>query len=217
MWNNYGAMTALCLLGAYLTSQHIQYWTINHPANAWTSLIYAFPVVPLYVKMPLYVLAMASFGLWANSNVYNHFIDVTSILWIPIITAVYIHPSLSHKMRFAYFVNFAFITFMSVSLYTDYFHIVAGWYNHNIVPTVGTITVASYFVVLPYYYRVRKYQLSCIMTLAGFGAKLTTIYGGFYYGTAIFHALTALSLCVLVRVRYTPPVRLDKCEQMCLV
>lgn len=210
-------MTALCLLGAYLTSQPIQYWTINHPENAWTSLIYAFPVVPLYVKMPLYVLAMASFGLWANSNVYNHFIDVTSILWIPIITAVYIHPALPYKMRIAHFVNFAFITFMSVSLYTHYFHTVAGWYNHNIVPTVGTITLASYFVVLPYYYRVRKYQLSCIMTLAGFGAKLTTIYGGFYYGTAIFHALTALSLCVLVRVRYTPPVKTERFEQMCLV
>ncbi|NBQ47421.1 MAG: hypothetical protein EBU33_03070, partial [Sphingobacteriia bacterium] len=79
----------------------------------------------------------------------------------------------AYKMRIAYFVNFAFITFMSVSLYTDYFHIISGWYNHNIVPTVGTITVASYLVVFPYYSRVRKYKLSCLMTLAGFAAKLT--------------------------------------------
>ncbi len=210
-------MTALCLLGAYLTSQPIQYWVINNQANAWTSLIYAFPVVPLYVKIPLYVLAMASFSLWANSNGYNQFIDVTSILWIPVITAVYIHPTLPHKMRIAYFVNFAFITFLSVSLYTDYIHTVLNWYNYHIVPTVGTITVASYLVVFPYYSRVRKYQLSGLMTLTGFVAKLTTIYGGFYYGTAIFHTLTALSLCVIVSVRYTPPVRIERFEQTCLV
>ena len=229
MWNNYGAIITLCLLGAYLTSQPIQYWTINNPANAWTSLIYAFPVVPLYVKAPLYVLAIASFSLWANSNAYNRFVDVTSIFWIPIITAIYIHPTIPHKMRIAYCVNFAFASFIGISLYTDYFYTALRWYDRHIVPSVGAVTVASYLVVFPYYCRVKKYQFSGILTLAGFAWKTATIYGGFYYGTALFHTLTALSLCLLVNGTVGSPtlrergrqhlamVHLDKCERICLV
>ena len=162
MWNNYGAITSLCLLGAYLTSQPIQYWTISNPANAWSSLIYAFPVAPLYVKVPLYILSIASFSLWANGNAYNQFIDVTSILWIPIITAIYMHPKLPHKPIIVVIVNSAFIAFIGVSIYTGYLYSVLHWYSRNIVPAVGTITVLSYLVVVPYYYRVRKYQISWV-------------------------------------------------------
>ena len=69
----------LSVLGSYILLCIIKVTptpSINHHANAWSSITYAVIDGPITVRLPLYILSVASFNLWAHSTQIVNFIDV---------------------------------------------------------------------------------------------------------------------------------------------
>jgi hypothetical protein len=190
------------IIGSYLLSQDFRNpthsWTIQYPANAWSSALYALPNAPISIKVPLLTLSIASFGLWANQTTAINFVDVTSIFWVIIVVAIYILPGAAHKHKTIMFLNSAFLSAMFTTLYLGHDAAVLEYYHNNIVPITATIMVLSTANTMSYYGTFRVYMLGSGLIVVGFGFKLITIYMGKYWGTCIFHTTTAAGIAVLL-------------------
>jgi hypothetical protein len=193
------------ILGAYLISQDfrspLQRWTINYPANAWSSALYAFPIAPLSIKIPLLILSIVSFGLWSNETVAINYVDVTSIYWVIILVSTGILPGARHRNIALMSINGLFAAFITTTLCLGYEGDVLNYYHANLVPITGTIMVISTINTAAYYAHVRVYLLGAGMIVTGFGFKLLTIYCGQEWGTCIFHTSTAGGIAVLLSPR----------------
>lgn len=190
------------IIGAYLVSQNFrqpfQPWIISSPANAWSSALYALPIAPLSIKIPLITLSIASFGLWSNQTGAINFVDVTSIYWIIILVSTSILPAAKHRNAALMSINGLFATFITTTLCLGYEDTVLEYYQRNLVPITGTIMVISTINTASYYGHVRVYLLGIGMITTGFGFKLLTIYYDQYWGTCVFHASTAGGIAVLL-------------------
>ena len=190
------------IIGSFLISQDFRNpthsWTIQYPANAWSSALYALPNAPISIKVPLLTLSIASFGLWSNQSTAINFVDVTSIFWVIVVVAIYILPGAAHKHRTIMVLNSAFISAMSTTLYLGHEGTVLTYYHNNIVPITGTIMVLCTVNTASYYGHVRVYMLGSGLIVVGFGFKLITIYMDKYWGTCIFHTTTAAGIAVLL-------------------
>lgn len=190
------------ILGAYLISQDFrspfQRWIVSSPANAWSSALYALPIAPLQIKVPLLVLSIVSFGLWSNQTVAINFVDVTSIYWVIILVSTSILPAAKHRNLALMSINGLFSTFITTTLCLGYEDTVLDYYRANLVPLTGTIMVVSTINTTAYYGHVRVYLLGAGMIVTGFGFKLLTIYCGQEWGTCIFHTSTAGGIAVLL-------------------
>lgn len=193
------------ILGAYLISQDFrspfERWTISSPANAWSSALYAFPVAPLHIKIPLLVLSIASFGLWSNQTFSVNFVDVTSIYWIIMLVSTSILPEAKHKTLALMSINGLVVTFITTTLCLGREHTIIEYYHDNLIPITGTIMVISTINTAAYYGHVRVYWFGAGMIITGFGLKLLAIYCGQHWGTCLFHISTAGGIAILLSPR----------------
>ena len=192
----------ICIVGSYFASRPASNgaWLINNQANSWSSVCYALPDAPLSIKGPLVTLSIVSFGLWANSNPIINFIDVTCIFWVIIVVSLSILPSAENKWYMIYFVDTAFVVYIATAIYLDNATSVLHYYHLNLVPITGTIMVLNMVTLGSYYLRYKVFMIGSVLMVVGFACKLVTIYLGYYWGTSIFHTLTALSIAVLLPI-----------------
>jgi hypothetical protein len=190
------------IIGGYIASQPGKNgeWQIDYPANSWSSICYALPDAPLSIKGPLVTLSIVSFGLWANSTPIINFIDVTCIYWIIIIISLSILPSAENKWYMIYAVDTVFVVYISTAIYLDYADEIVHYYHLNLVPITGTIMILNMVTLGSYYARRKMYMVGSGLMVVGFACKLGTIYLGHYWGTSIFHTLTAIGIAVLLPI-----------------
>ena len=190
----------VCIIGSYCASRPASngLWIINNQANSWSSVCYALPDAPLSIKFPLVTLSVVSFGLWANSNPIINFIDVTCIFWVIIVVSLSILPRAENKWYMIYFVDTVFLIYIPTAIYLDHATSVLHYYHLNLVPITGTIMILNMVTLGSYYVRYKVFILGSGLMVVGFACKLGTIYLGHYWGTSIFHTLTALGIAVLL-------------------
>ena len=192
----------VCIIGSYFISRpsHNGAWIIDNQTNSWSSVLYALPNAPLSIKAPLVTLSIVSFGLWANSGPIINFVDVTCIFWVIIVVSLSLLPKATYKWYMIYLVDVMFITYMSVAIYLDYSDELLQYYHVNIVPTTATIMLLNMFTLGSYYARHKLFIIGSTLLVVGFVCKITTIYFDQYWGTSIFHTLTALGIAVLLPI-----------------
>ena len=199
----------ICIIGSYLASRPTSTgaWIIHSQANSWSSVCYALPDAPLSIKGPLMTLSVVSFGLWANSNPIVNFIDVTCIYWVIIVVSLSILPNAENKWYMIYFMNSAFVVYISTVIYLDYADEIVYYYHLNLVPITGTIMALNMVVLGSYYSRNKVFLVGALLMVVGFACKLGTIYLGHYWGTSIFHTLTAIGIAFLlpIEMEQLPP------------
>lgn len=199
----------ILLVGSYLLSQLnipsslqktycITKWYILHPANAWSSVLYAIPKTPMMIKIPLVTLAISSFSLWSNTQPYINFIDVTSIYWVVITTSLYTLPYSKHNYKVIWFINSSTILFISSSIYFDLYHQILLYYDENIIIVTGVVTIVCGIVLSSYYLDNAYFNIGTFFILFGYICKLQTIYYDKYWGTSIFHICTAIGIHFLI-------------------
>jgi hypothetical protein len=194
------------IIGGYIASQPASNgaWIVNNPANSWTSICYALPDAPLSIKGPLVTLSVVSFGLWANSNPIINFIDVTCIFWVIIIVSLSILPKAENKWYMIYAVDTMFVTYISTAIYLDHADTIVQYYRVNLVPITGTIMVLNMVTLGSYYARNKVFMVGSLLMVVGFTCKLETIYLEYYWGTSIFHTLTAIGIAILLPIDVEP-------------
>ncbi len=143
----------ICIIGSYLASRPTStgVWIIHNQANSWSSVCYALPDAPLSIKGPLMTLSVVSFGLWANSNPIINFIDVTCIYWVIIVVSLSILPGAENKWYMIYFMNTAFVVYISTIIYLDHTGAILHYYHLNLVPVTGTIMALNMVTLGSYY------------------------------------------------------------------
>lgn len=198
----------VCIIGSYCASRPTSTgaWIIHSQANSWSSVCYAIPDAPLSIKGPLMTLSAVSFGLWANSTTVINFIDVTCIYWVIIVVSLSILPSAENKWYMIYAVDTVFVLYISTTIYLDYSDTIVQYYHLNLVPITGTIMVLNMVTLGSYYARRKVFLVGALLMVVGFACKLGTIYLGHYWGTSIFHTLTAIGIAVLLPIDTVPPV-----------
>ena len=189
------------LSGSYLISQNLhpitEPWTIQYPANAWSSLSYALPIAPLEVKIPLVTLSIVSFGLWANQNTILNFVDVTCIYWIITVIPASLVPQ-KHTLIKA--TNSLFASFILLTVSFGGSGTVLNFYHSHLI-TITTSFLSVSAIVLAYYYRKRKhFWIGSFFIISGFGYKLCLIFFNQYWGTCAFHVSTAIGISILLRL-----------------
>lgn len=194
------------IIGGYIASQPASNgaWIVNNPANSWTSICYALPDAPLSIKGPLVTLSVVSFGLWANSNPIINFIDVTCIFWVIIIVSLSILPKAENKWYMIYAVDTMFVIYISTAIYLDHADTIVQYYRVNLVPITGTIMVLNMVTLGSYYARNKVFMVGSLLMVVGFTCKLETIYLEYYWGTSIFHTLTAIGIAILLPIDVEP-------------
>jgi hypothetical protein len=190
------------IIGGYIASQPASNgaWIVNNPANSWTSICYALPDAPLSIKGPLVTLSVVSFGLWANSNPIINFIDVTCIFWIIIIVSLSILPKAENKWYMIYAVDTMFVIYISTAIYLGHADTIVQYYRFNLVPITGTIMVLNMVTLGSYYARNKVFMVGSLLMVVGFTCKLETIYLEYYWGTSIFHTLTAIGIAIFLPI-----------------
>jgi len=195
----------LFIIGAYLISQDFrspfQTWTIDNPANAWSSVLYALPIAPVPVKIPLVILSIVSFGHWSNPIVAIDFLDITSIYWIITIVSTYILPNAKHNNIAIIVVDGCFIIYIATVISLGYENIFLDYYKTNLTPISSIILITNTLHTSIYYGHRRLYLLGNSMIVVGFGLKLLTMYGHENWGTSLFHASTAGGIAILLSPR----------------
>jgi hypothetical protein len=189
----------ICIIGSCLVSSG-GIWNVNNPTNSWSSVCYALPNAPLSIKGPLLTLSIASFGLWAQSTPIVNFIDVTCIFWVIIVVSLSLLPKAKHKWRMIYIVDTGFIVYIVCSIGFDYSDELLYYYNVNLVPITGTIMILNMFTLGTYYAGHTTFLFGSALLVVGFMCKIATIYFGHYWGTSIFHTLTAVGIAVLLPI-----------------
>ena len=192
------------IIGSYLISHEIWpitwSWIIEHPANAWSSMCYAFPIAPLSIKIPLLTLSIASFGLWSNQiheRIIN-FVDVTCVLWVIVVVSLSVLPRSRYKWKVIYIVDACFVIYMALAIAHNDYEYLLTYYDENLVPVVGIILTISTAMVGSFYMTHTYFLVGGGAIMTGFACKIVTIYYGHYWGTSVFHTLTALGIaCVL--------------------
>ncbi len=195
--------------GSFLLSQRNNYssfghWTISSPANAWSSICYALPIVPPSIKFPLMTLSIFSFSLWSTETVAINFVDVTCIYWVIVVVSLSALPSTIYKWPVIYLINVCFSFFLGLSVYYDLDDMVLTFYHGNLLPITGIILMFSAAMLSSYYLFNITFIIGSSLIMLGFGCKLLTIVNGIYAGTAMFHTLTALGIAVLSLLNETP-------------
>ena len=192
----------VCIIGSYLASRPASNgaWIINNQANAWSSVCYALPDAPVSIKVPLVTLSIVSFGLWANSTPIINFIDVTCIFWVIIDVSLSILPKAENKWYMIYAADTVFVVYIATAIYLDHAKSVLHYYHLNLVPITGTIMILNMVTLGSYYTRHKVFMVGSGLMVVGFTCKLGTIYLGHYWGTSIFHTLTAIGIAILLPI-----------------
>jgi hypothetical protein len=173
---------------------------IEHQANAWSSITYALIDGPITVKIPLYILSVASFNLWAYSTPMVNFIDVTCIFWTIIIVTIALSPDVMNSNIVICGINVLFILYIITIICISYTERVLMYYEENLVIITGLIYFLCGINMSTFYIRNPTFVLGIGAISVGFICKLLMIYQHQYWGTSIFHIITAIGIGILLRL-----------------
>ena len=173
---------------------------IKHQANAWSSISYALIDGPWTIRLPLYILSVVSFNLWAHSIPIVNFIDVTSIFWTIIIVTVALSPGVTNSNTIIRCINVLFLLYMITIISISYTELVLIYYQNNLVIITGLIYGLCGINMSTFYIRNPIFIVGIAIISFGFVCKLLTIYQNQYWGTSIFHITSALGIGVLLQL-----------------
>jgi hypothetical protein len=189
-----GSYILLCIITVSPTP------SINHHANAWSSITYALIDAPSTVMLPLYILTVASFNLWAHSTQIVNFIDVTCIFWTIIVVTVALSPDVTNSTIIIRAINMLFILYIITIISISYTSLVLAYYHDNLVIITGLIYGLCGINLSTFYIRNPTFILGVGVISFGFICKLLTIYQDQYWGTSVFHIITAIGIGILLRL-----------------
>lgn len=194
----YVSIASSYLVSFFLSSNIVP--VINNKANAISSFAYALVTAPIQIRIPLLILSVASFNLWANSTVQINFIDVTCIYWVIIVVTVSLLPNAIYSKHIVFVIDTGFLIYIATILSMSLEKQVVDYYQNNLVVITGLIYGLSGATATSFYATNKLYIIGITFTAVGFSCKLLTIYAGQYWGTCIFHMMTAYGIHVLVMV-----------------
>jgi hypothetical protein len=193
-------VTSLIVLASNILSINIK---IANIPNALSSISYALVIdkYPPLIKLPLFVLSVASFCLWSQNNQIIHLLDVTSIFWVILTTTIYLLPSAPHSNKIIIFINFGISSTLVTVMCTNYIDKVVEWYRGNIVVCTSIIYISCGCFMSCFYLTNKKFILGVAITSFGFCCKLLTLYAKQVWGTSLFHLSTAIGIAILRDVK----------------
>ena len=173
---------------------------LNNPANAISSVSYAIIDAPLTIKVPLIILSVASYSLWAESNPIINFIDVTSIFWIIVAVTIFILPNAPYSYKMIVILDITIMTMILLTIFGGFTSTVLNYYKINLVVLSGLIYGLCSIMIFALYGPNKTIMLGSSIISFGFICKIFTIFFNQYWGTCIFHIATALGIGILLRV-----------------
>jgi hypothetical protein len=191
------------ILGGFVfTALHISVSEYIHPYNALSSVLYAVPIPfarPAF-RLPLAVLAVSSFLLWANDGGdITAFIDVTSVHWVVI--SMTISKSGSQRCETTgWVVNLLFAAYMAGSVLMDTIQSVNTYYSNNYIVTIGMVVMMSNIGLYDRHGVIPGLVVGTALSIIGFWCKIMDTFDGFSNGTALFHFLTAAGILSVVLI-----------------
>ena len=173
---------------------------LNNPANAISSVSYAIIDAPLTIKIPLIILSIASYSLWADSNTIVDFIDVTSIFWTIVAVTIFILPNAPYSHKIIVGLDISIIILILLTIFSGFTTYVLAYYRINLVVLSGLIYGICSIIIFALYGPNKTILLGSAIISFGFICKILTIFFDQYWGTCIFHISTALGIGILLRV-----------------
>jgi hypothetical protein len=173
---------------------------ITNQSNAWSSVCYALIAAPPLVRIPLFVLSVASFCLWANSTPLVNFIDVSCIYWSIIAVTVQILPTAPHSRIVLIYLDTAFIIVLITMSFLHHSTEILNYYHANLVEITGIIYSLCGIVSCSFYMTNKTFMIGIGCISFGFICKLLTIFEEQYWGTAIFHTMSAVGIQILLKL-----------------
>jgi hypothetical protein len=173
---------------------------IAQKANSISSVSYALVVAPPLVRIPLFVLSVASVCLWAYPTTAINFIDVSSIFWVIIAVTIHIFPNAKYNNIVLAVFNALVIIFFLTIFVLKYDTIVLTYYADNLEIITGIIYGLSGLTMFSYHATNPIFLQGIFLVTIGFICKILTIFQGQYWGTAVFHTLTAVGIHILLKL-----------------
>jgi hypothetical protein len=99
-----------------------------------------------------------------------------------------------------YFVDLGVVVYIVGAITLDYSGKMLHYYHSNLVPITGTIMILNMFTLGTYYAGHKMFLVGTVLLAVGFMCKIVTIYFGQYWGTSIFHTLTATGIAFLLPI-----------------
>ena len=173
---------------------------IQHQTNAWSSVCYALVTAPPLVRIPLFALSVVSFCLWANSTPVVNFIDVSCIYWVIIAVTVHMLPSAPHNRIVLIFLDTAFILVLLTMSFLHHSTEILLYYHTNLVEITGIIYSLCGVVSCSFYMTNKTFMIGIGCISFGFICKLLTLFEGQFWGTSIFHMMSAIGIHFLLMI-----------------
>jgi len=173
---------------------------IEHQSNAWSSVCYALIAAPPLVRIPLFVLSVVSFCLWAYSTPLVNFIDVSCIYWSIIAVTIQMLPGAPHRRIVLIYLDTAFIIVLLTMSFLHHSTEILIYYHANLVEITGIIYSLCGIVSFSFYMTNQTFMIGIGCISFGFICKLLTIFVGQYWGTAIFHTMSAVGIQILLNL-----------------
>ena len=173
---------------------------LNNPANAISSVSYALIDAPPTVKVPLLILSVASYSLWADSNPIINFIDVTCIFWTIVAVTIFILPNAPYSHKMVVFLDISMMTLILLTIFSGFTGAVLNYYKVNLVVLSGLIYGLCSIMTFALYGPNRIIMTGSSIISFGFICKILTIFFKQYWGTCLFHIATATGIHILLQV-----------------
>ena len=174
-------------------------WYISNAFNAWTSIVYmiAVPFTHTTMKLPLVSLAVSSFCLWSDSGGICRFIDVTSIHWVIVSVMLQKTPS-SRRYTTNHILNVVALVFMVYYVSCDTYRDILSFYGDHLTFTVGSVTAFNILITFNSHGPRPNLIVGCMTCLFGFWCKFRYLLHGDWWGTGVFHLLTAIGIAIVL-------------------
>ncbi len=174
---------------------------IRNQTNAWSSVCYALVAAPPLVRIPLFLLSVASFCLWADSTLLNNFVDVSCIYWVIIAVTIQMLPSAPHKRVVLVFLNTVFILGLLTMSFLHHSGDILNYYHANLISITGIIYTLCGIIGCSFYMTNPIFIIGIGCISFGFVCKMLTIFQGQYWGTSIFHTMSAVGIQILLKMK----------------
>lgn len=173
-----------------------QQFYIRLNENSVSSFAYAMVDTRIEMKLPLMVLSIASFNLWTHNNTAISFIDVTSIFWTIIATTLYVIPN---NRRLLSVVNVGFVSFIVGAVITGKDGMIVAYYTEHLILLNALIYSLCTLMTAATYGRDRNFQIGTFLAGFGYICKILFIFMGQWWGTCVFHSISALGIHFLLK------------------
>lgn len=173
---------------------------IRNQTNSWSSVCYALVAAPPLVRIPLFILSVASFCLWADSMLLNNFVDVSCIYWVIIAVTIQLLPNAPHNRVVMVFLNTAFILALLTMSFIHHSTDILIYYHANLIEITGIIYSLCGIICCSFYMTNKTFIIGVGCISFGFICKILTIYHGQYWGTSIFHTMSAIGIQILLKM-----------------